>query len=69
MAAVLAALCALSACGDDSDGLHVSNPSAGTESEAGAAGDGTDGDGSHSSAGAEDGSGGAEAVAPYFPEG
>ncbi|WP_157987964.1 hypothetical protein [Jiangella endophytica] len=60
MAAVLAALCTLSACGDDVGGEDGANPSAGTEGQAGASEDGSDGDGSSPSAGAEDQAGGAE---------
>ncbi|MGP4110383.1 hypothetical protein ACTWP5_05630 [Streptomyces sp. 4N509B] len=52
---MLAALCTLSACGDDTGGEDGSNPSAGTEGQAGASEDGSDGDGSSPSAGAEDG--------------
>jgi hypothetical protein len=52
-AAVLAALCALSACGDDTGGEDGSNPSAGTEGQAGASEDGTE----DQTGGAEDGSG------------
>ncbi|WP_326796151.1 hypothetical protein OG946_12270 [Streptomyces sp. NBC_01808] len=63
-AAVLAALCTLSACGDDTGGEDRSNPSAVTEGQAGASEDGSDSDGSSPSAGAEDGAedqtGGAE---------
>ncbi|PZF84028.1 hypothetical protein C1I92_10295 [Jiangella anatolica] len=61
-AAVLAALCTLSACGDDTDGEGGSSPSAGTEGQAGASEDGSDGGGSSPSAEdeTEDQTGGAE---------
>jgi hypothetical protein len=62
VAAVLAALCTLSACGDDTGGEDGSNPSAGTEGQAGASEDGSGGDGSSPSAedGTEEQTGGAE---------
>lgn len=54
-AAALAALITLSACGDDTGGEGGSSPSAGTEGQAGASDDASDGDASSPSAGAEDG--------------
>ncbi|SDT43435.1 hypothetical protein SAMN04515669_4038 [Jiangella sp. DSM 45060] len=54
-AAALAALITVSACGDDTGGEGGSSPSAGTEGQAGASEDASDGDASSPSAGTEDG--------------